>query len=312
MNIPFPGEFAALGTAICWTFGSQFFEAAGKRVGAMSVNLLRLVLAFLFFCLVSLITSGHFIPMDFPLKSWMWLGLSGIIGFSLGDLFLFHAFVDIGPRLSMLIMTLTAPLSALMGLFFLGEIYVWYQWVGMSLTLLGVSWVILERPSQRAQQDQVSARRPRKFRRVTRGGVLMALLGTFGQAAGYILSKYGMYVDGVYQDAFAATQIRVIGGTLGFIFIISFRGYWPQLLKSLTNRPAMGFILGGAFMGPFLGVSLSLLALHYTTAGVAATITALVPVFLIPSVILIGREHVTIRAVLGAIIAVGGVCLLMI
>lgn len=300
----YAGEMAALGTALCWTFGSQMFEAAGKRAGAMAVNLLRLLMAFVFFCVVSMIIRGTLIPLDFPQHAWIWLGLSGIIGFAFGDLFLFKAFVEIGPRLSMLIMTLTAPLSAIMGLVFLDEIYLYPHWIAMIITLTGVSWVIFERPKS-------NKNRKRQFRKITFRGVVWAFLGTIGQATGYILSKYGMKIGDSYLEPFAATQIRIIAGSIGFLLIITFNNNWPDVKKAVKNRSAMLFCGGGAFMGPFLGVSLSLLALHYTTAGVASTITALVPIFLIPSVIFIGKEHVSFRAFLGAVIAVSGVILLL-
>ncbi len=305
MNILYIGELAAFGTALCWTFGSQFFEAAGKRVGTISVNLIRLLLALLLFCILSLLTTGTLYPVDFPAHAWMWLGLSGIVGFALGDLFLFKAFVEIGPRISMLIMTLTAPLSAIMGMTFLNEKYLLPQWIGMAVTLLGVSWVILERSNNNQNTK-------RKTRIITRTGIIYAFLGTLGQATGYILSKYGMLVNNEYLDPFAATQIRVIAGTIGFMIIITLNRSWSNVIIALKNKSAMGFMFGGAFLGPFLGVSLSLLALHYITAGVASTITALVPILIIPSVMFIGKEHVSIRAFAGAVIAVTGVFLLFV
>ena len=212
------GELAAFGTALCWTFGSQFFEAAGKRVGPLSVNLNRLFLALgLFFILIT-IRTGYPIPIDFSSHAWFWLGLSGIVGFAIGDLFLFKAFVEIGPRISMLIMTLTAPFSALMGLTFLNEKYLLPQWIGMIVTLFGVSLVILERSNNK--------KRKRKVSKITTSGIIYAFLGTLGQATGYILSKYGMMTDDGYLDPFSATQIRVIAGTIGFVVIITLNQSW--------------------------------------------------------------------------------------
>ncbi len=305
MNFAYFGELAALGTALCWTFGSQMFEAAGKMVGPTVVNLLRLVLALIFFCIISLIIRGTPVPLDFPLHAWLWLGLSGFIGFALGDLFLFRAFVEIGPRLSMLIMTLTAPISAILGLIFLDEKYSLLQWLGMIVTLSGVGWVILERSGQPVDGK-------RTVRVITVSGVAFAFLGTVGQATGYILSKYGMLIDGQFLEPFGATQIRIIVGIIGIIPFLFYRRIWGRVFTTLGNIPAMGIMTAASFAGPFLGVSLSLLALHYTSAGIAATITALVPIFLIPSVIFINREHVSLRAMFGAVIAVAGVILLLI
>jgi len=202
-------------------------------------------------------------------------------------------------------MTLTAPLSAIMGMTFLDEKYLLPQWIGMAVTLLGVSWVILERSNNNKNTK-------RKTRIITRTGIIYAFLGTLGQATGYILSKYGMLVNNEYLDPFAATQIRVIAGTIGFMIIITLNRSWSNVIIALKNKSAMGFMFGGAFLGPFLGVSLSLLALHYITAGVASTITTLVPILIIPSVMFIGKEHVSIRAFAGAVIAVTGIFLLFV
>jgi len=252
-----------------------------------------------------LILHGTLFPMNFPAGAWFWLGISGIIGFAFGDLFLFKAFVEIGPRLSMLVMTLTAPISAGLGILFLGEHYTLMQLLGILVTLAGVGWVVMERPRGAGGSGG------RKIRVITAGGILSAFLGTLGQATGYVLSKYGMQTADGYLDPFAATQVRVIAGTFGFIIVVLIRGALPQVKAALSNTSAMGFMCGGAFMGPFLGVSLSLLALHYTTTGVAATITALVPILIIPSVVFLGKEHVSARAFMGAVLAVGGVIILM-
>jgi len=57
-------------------------------------------------------------------------------------------------------------------------------------------------------------------------------------------------------------------------------------------------------------VSFSLVAVKYSYVGIAATIMSIVPVLIIPLVILIYRERVSARAVVGAVLAVAGVVLL--
>ena len=164
----FTGEIIAFLTVLCWTVGSQFFEAAGKRVGSVTVNLVRLVLAAIFLCLTLLITKGQLIPLDFPLRNWGWLAVSGVIGFALGDMFLFKAFVEIGPRISMLVMSLSAPVTALIGWGFLGEIYKPAQWLGIVVTLSGVAMVILERNGNGS--TETAAPRNRILKKITPHG----------------------------------------------------------------------------------------------------------------------------------------------
>lgn len=306
---PFTGEIIAFLTVLCWTVGSQFFEAAGKRVGSLTVNLVRLVLAAVFLCATLLISQGQPIPWDFPLRNWGWLALSGLIGFALGDMFLFKAFVEIGPRISMLVMSLSAPVTALIGWGFLGEVYKPVQWLGILVTIIGVAMVILERNGSPPTGAVTVNNRVAK--KITVHGVVMAFLGMLGQAIGYILSKVGMLSGGEMLDPVAATTIRVLAGILGVIVIFFILGWWPKMWNSRHDGKAWAYTTVGAFLGPYLGVVLSLAALHYTSAGVASTIMALTPVMLIPFAVFIHKEHVSLRALVGTIVAFSGIVLLI-
>lgn len=305
----FTGEIIAFATVLCWTVGSQFFEAAGKRAGSVAVNLVRLVLAAIFFCLTLLITRGQWIPVDFPLSNWGWLALSGIIGFAFGDMCLFKAFVEIGPRISMLVMSLAAPVTALIGWTFLGETYRPLQWLGILVTLAGVAMVILERNG--AGSEKVAALKNRTVKKITLHGVLMAFLGMIGQAVGYVLSKLGMLNGDVMLDPVSATYIRVLAGTLGVIVVFFILGWWPKVKPFRHDMKALAHTTAGAFLGPYLGVALSLAALHHTSTGVASTIMALTPVMLIPFAVFLHKEHVSPRALVGTLVAFSGIVLLI-
>ena len=290
------GELAALGTAGCWTVTSMAFEAAGKRIGSLAVNLIRLVLALGFLTIYCALVRGRALPSDADGHQWLWLSVSGLVGFTVGDLCLFRALVLVGARVSMLIMSLVPPMTALIGWLLMGEVLGGLDWAGMAITVTGVGWVVLERKPAPAGTAG----------RHVPAGVLLALAGAAGQAVGLVLSKYGM---GDY-DPFAATQIRVTAGLAGFALLFGLIGWWPKVAAGLRNRPAMVRTALGAFFGPFLGVSLSLLAIQHTETGVASTIMAIVPVLIIPPAVLIFHERINLRAILGAAMAVAGVALL--
>jgi drug/metabolite transporter (DMT)-like permease len=311
LEFAFKGELAALGTAFCWTITSMSFEAAGRRVGSLPVNLIRLVIALALLAVFGLITRGLPLPSDASPRAWFWLGLSGLVGFSIGDLCLFRAFVLIGARLSMLVFALTPIMTATFGFAFLGERLSWLDGLGMALTIGGVTWVVSERgsrdsiPTGSAPQPGPQPRSPVAAHSKTRG-ILLGLGGSAGQAAGLVLSKHGM---GTY-DPFASTQIRVMAGILGFVLIFTFFGGWGRVRSALRHGAAMARISLGATFGPFLGVSLSLIAIQNTATGVAATIFSLVPVIIIVPAVLVFKERVSARAVWGAVVAVVGVALL--
>lgn len=298
MDAPFTyaGEVAALATACCWTVTALAFEAAGRRIGSLAVNLLRLVPAFALLSMYGWIVRGLALPVDASAHAWLWLSVSGLVGFTVGDLCLFRAFVLVGARVSMLLMALVPPFTTVLGLLVMGEVLSPRQLVGMSLTVLGVASVVLER-----RPDAAGA-----LRRLPAGGVLLGLGGAGGQALGLVLSKLGM---GSY-DAFAATQIRVIAGIVGFVVVFTIIGWWPRVRAALADRRGMAATGLGSVFGPFLGVSLSLVAVKYTQAGVAATIMSLVPVLIIPASVLLFHDKVSRLAVLGAVVAVTGSALL--
>jgi drug/metabolite transporter (DMT)-like permease len=295
------GEIAALLTAVFWTITSMSFESAGKKVGSLSVNLIRLLLAFLIYGVVNYFRRGLFLPLDAGTERWMWLILSGLVGFVMGDLLLFQAFVVIGARISMLIMALTPPITAFTSWLILDEVLSPMNWVGMVVTLTGISIVILKR--EKKELDSTQRRRITTNYSLT--GILLAFGGAVGQGVGLVLSKKGM---GQY-DAFAASHIRVITGIIGFAIIILITKRYGNLWNALQHIPAMKRIALGSLFGPFLGVSFSLLAIQHSKAGIAATIMSIVPVLIIVPAILIFHEKVNWKEIIGAVITVSGVAL---
>ncbi|HHS12190.1 MAG TPA: DMT family transporter [bacterium] len=288
------GELIALLTAVCWTVSAIAFESAGRKVGSLSVNLIRLIVGFCFLSLFTWAIRGFLLPTDADWHQWIWLFVSGLIGFAVGDLFLFRAFVVIGSRLSMLIMSLVPPITAVIGWVLLGEILTALNLTGMCLTVLGVGITVMARQPA-GNRSEFSLR-----------GVMYAVLGAIGQAVGLVFSKFGM------QDynAFAATQIRGMAGILSFLVIVTLFRRWNRVGRTLSNPQAMKWTFLGAVFGPFLGVSFSLLAIQNAPTGVASTIMAIVPVMIIPPAVLIFKERVTVREMAGAFLAVIGVGIL--
>jgi drug/metabolite transporter (DMT)-like permease len=298
MEITRIGELAALSTAVFWTVTVLSFEYAGKRVGALSLNLLRLTLGFIFLSLFSLVTRGMLFPADASPGMWFWLGLSGFVGFVVGDIFLFRAFIEIGARISMLIYASVPPLSAVLGWMMLGEVLTPAGFIGMGITIFGIALVILQR-GKKETGSGIGFSHPVR-------GILFAFGGSLGQAGGLVLSKYGA---GDY-NAFAATQIRCLAGIAGFTAVILFLKRGSRIVAALKDKPAMKRILLGSFFGPFLGVSLGLYAVQHTSTGIASTIMAIVPVLIIPPSVVLFGEKVTVKEAAGALTAVAGVAFL--
>ncbi len=304
------GEFASLMAAFCWTATALAFESAGKKIGSLSVNLIRLFMAIFMLGIFTWITRGLFLPLDAGWHQWKWLIISGLIGFSLGDLFLFEAYVRIGARISSLIMSFVPPITGVIGWLIMDERLSAENILGMAITLTGIILVISQRKNRNPNPSRIVEAPPKKNRVSFRFsyhvvGIILAFGGAVGQATGLVLSKFGM------QDynAFAATQIRVFAGTVGFIVLFFILRRWQRVRSALRNRKAMKRVTIGAFFGPFLGVAFSLLAVQHTLTGIASTLMALVPVLIIPPAVLYFKEKVNFLEILGAFIAFAGVAL---
>lgn len=290
------GEIAALATAACWTITAVAFESAGKKVGSLSVNIIRLVIALLLISGFNLFSRGMILPFDASGSTWIWLTISGLIGFVIGDLFLFQAYVQVGSRISMLIMSTVPPITAIAGFVLMGERITLLGLAGMLITISGIALVILTKSST---DKKIEFTHPIK-------GLIYAFIGALGQAFGLVFSKFGM---GSYNPV-AATQIRIIAAIFGFAVVITVSKNWENVFIALKDSKAMKNITIGSFFGPFIGVSLSLLAVQHAPTGIVSTIMSITPILIIPVSILFLKERVFPKEIIGAFISLIGVSLL--
>ncbi len=293
------GEAAALTTALLWTFSILAWTSAGRRVGALPVSFIRLLIASVFLMTYGLTVRGLILPIDASPLTWLLLGISGLFGLFLADICMFKACLLIGPRLTLLVNSLLPPMAAIFSWFWLGDELTLRHWLAMLITLMGVCWVIVEQPDGDSPPYQP---------RILAWGVTLAIFAAAGQAIGMVLAKQGI---GDY-DAVAATFIRTLGALAGYLVLITFWRRWPAMYGAARNRRAMQIVVFGAFVGPFVGVALYMVALRHCHAGVVATLTNIMPVLILPFVIVLYHEKVSLRAVAGAIVSVAGIALLVV
>lgn len=302
------GEIISLAVAFSWAITALCFEYAGKRIGSLTLNWLRLVLAFFMLGALLFCFTGSFWPLNAGGKTWLWMSVSGLVGFVFGDFCLFYSYILIGSRFGQLLMTLAPPAAALGGALFLHERLRPMAILGMAVTLSGIALSVVSRG--KGPGEHLRIKLPLK-------GLLMGIGGGVGQGMGLVFSKLGMLHYGQNIGSgdvavsrmipFAASQIRIITGIAGFTLILLLGRRLGALLPALKDRPAMKAIFWGTVFGPFLGVSFSLMAVQYTESGIASTLMALTPVIiLLPAVLWFGQK-VTPAEVAGAIISVAGV-----
>ena len=303
------GEVISFVVALSWTATALFADIASHRIGALPLNLIRMVLSLLMLAALLLLTTGSPYPLYANGTVWMWLALSGIVGYVFGDYCLFNAYVIFGSKFGQLFMTIAPPVSGIASWIALGETLTWRSWVAMVVTLSGIAFTITMRSGH-----SLKLKLPLR-------GILFGLGAGLGQGIGLLLSKIGLnhYAEVIPADApasvsatmpFAGTFIRAIFGLLGFFLIIaSQKGTLGQVGLALHDRRSMLFATLTTLFGPFLGVSLSLMAVQYAKVGIASTLMALTPVLIIVPYALINRQKISLHEVIGTLITVSGVAL---
>ena len=291
------GETISLVVAFSWTITALCSEVASKRLGALQLNVIRMLLSL---CLLSgtlWIFTGSPFPLFANTQAWIWLLMSGLVGYVFGDYCLFNSYVLIGSRFGQLFMTLAPPTAAFASWMLLSEQLSLQAWVGMVVTLLGISMSVLNKGKQDSHH-RLELKLPLK-------GVLFGVGAGVGQGLGLVLSKVG--INNLLP--FASTFIRAIAGSWGFLCVMALRKEFYTLPKALKDNKGMKAAIGATLTGPFIGVSLSLMAVQYTEAGIASTLMALVPVLIIWPAHLLFKQEVKPLEIVGAVISVIGASL---
>jgi len=297
------GELISIGVAFSWTATALLSELGSKRLGNLTLNVLRMALALLFSVVLFWVVIGTPFPTGISTAACGWMLLSGLVGYVIGDFCLFQCYIIIGSRYGQLFMTLAPLAAAFMAWITLGQQMSLMSIFAMLITLAGISISVLGR----GEHHRVSLKLPLS-------GVLFAIGAAVCQGVGLVLSKIGMdHYDSTQMPAwlipFSANFLRCIAGIIGFTILLYFKEGLQPLRDAIHDRKGIMVATATTIFGPFVGVGFSLMAVQYTSAGIASTLMALTPIIIILPSYWLFRQPITWRTVLGAVISVIGVSL---
>lgn len=290
------GALAALGTAALWAGSYTAFTLAVRRIGADALNRLRLLVALLLLLGTHGVLTGTLIPLGAEPSRWLWLSLSGVIGFAVADAFLFRAMFHLGAHRTSMVTALVPVASTFLAWVAFGESLGWTELVASAGVVAGILLVLSGRRG--AVGDS---------RGSARLGVLFGLGAVVAQATRYLLSVQGM--RGGFPPV-STNVIQILAATVAAWIVALRRRGWTRTVGALRDGRAAWATVAGSVCGPFAGVTLSLVALANASVGVASTLMAVTPVFLLPVSWVAFRERPTWRAVAGTSLAVAGVAAL--
>ncbi|HNA55182.1 MAG TPA: DMT family transporter [Anaerolineales bacterium] len=293
----FIGEIAGLATSFFFAITAIIFASVGRMVGSQVTNRFRLLFALFYLVILNLILFHEPLPFSAESPRWLWLSLSGVIGLSLGDAFLFRSYVAVGPRLGSLLLSLAPIFGSVIAWIFFGETLTALQILGILLALAGIGWVVTSHKEE--------ANTPKGH---TREGIIFGILAGLGQAVGLVLSKQAM--AGGFSP-FQANAIRMLAAVIFTWVWTAVEGQISSTVETIRNHPkALQWIAFGAVIGPVLGVSSSLLAVQHAEIGVASTLMALPPVIVLPISYFVFKEKIGWQGIAGTFLAILGVAVL--
>ena len=318
ISMNYIGELISIGVAFSWTATALLSEFGSKRLGNLTLNVLRMALALLFSLVLFGVVTGSLLPAGASAEAIGWMLLSGCVGYVIGDFCLFQCYIIIGSRFGQLFMTL-APLSAaLMAWITLGQQMTMMSIVAMLITLFGISISVLGKTEKAQSSDSHSSiftLHSSLSLRLPLSGVLFAIGAAMCQGIGLVLSKIGMDHYQLTREMpewlvpFSANFYCCIAGIIGFSLLLYFRGGFKPLRNALHDKKGLSVATATTIFGPFVGVGFSLMAVQYTAAGIASTLMAMTPIIILLPSHWLFHEKITWRAIIGAVISVFGVSL---
>ena len=291
----FQGELAALSGAFLWAVSSAAYSLLGQKISALKLNLFKGLIAIALIFL-TLIISGK-LETEVNLFTINLFLMSGIIGIGLGDTAFFYALKNIGARRTLLMATLSPPITALLGLVFLEEQLTFGAWCGIFITGIGVAWVISERtPGVVISNINIKQ------------GIVWAILAAIANSTGIILSRFALLFSEIIP--LWSTLFRLIGGIIIVVFLLLLQRTRQEKSEKINWSIKLRIdIFIVIFGGTYLGIWLQQTSLKYASAGIAQTLLATSPIFIIPIAVKMG-EKISIRSIFGVLVAVIGISFL--
>jgi drug/metabolite transporter (DMT)-like permease len=290
------GELTALLVGLFWAFSATAFSRISKNMPVLEVNLLRTAMAAALMGVAGLLLGEPLLFKD-PIMLGLFF-LSGLVAIGIGDTAYLAGMTHIGVRNLLLITTLAPPLTALLAIFFLGEHISLTAWLGILVTVSGVAWVITE------QGANGNGRTAHNWRR----GVAYGLVTALSQACSSILSRAG-FARGE-TGSLQAALVRLLAAVLFLAVFMMVSRYRPGGWRKASDaRRNAGFLVLGMLAGPLIGSWMLQYSLKAIPAGVVQTLVATGPLFATGLAALSG-EKITLRSVVGALVALLGVAML--
>ncbi len=288
-GIPYIGEILSLSAALFWAIGVIFFKLAGERMPPLALNLYKNCVALVLLPITMLIASEAFFP-EVPLKWWLLMAGSGVIGIAVADTMFFFSLEKLGAGLTAVVDTSYTPLMLGMSFFFLSEDMAPKSLVGAVL-IMGALLV-----GSAAKPDKGKTRRDIVV------GTVVGILGIFLMAISIVMIK-GILS---HVSVLWATTVRITAATVVLIPIMIFHPRGQILFKSALSSKTWTRAFPAAVFGTYLAMIVWLGGMKYIDVHRSALLNQMSAIFIFIFAVIFLKEPLTRRRLLAISLAAAG------
>ena len=257
------GIFSALGASLSWTYSCFIWRSQTNLNRPLDINLLKNLLAFIFFSPV-ILTFKDLVQYKFLIL----LLLSGVIGIGFGDTFYLKSLKLLGTRKTLSIEALSPILAALSGGIFISENLSIRSWIGIIFVSISII-SILKNKNSLVDKNHNFTTKNFSYR-----NYIYSFLSILCAVIGALLSRYVFLETNL--NPLQTTEIRLLGSIIFLMIISKFRiNFFLNRLKSMEK---IQFILS-IILGTNIGIFLQQLVFQNLPLGIGWTLLSTSPIF---------------------------------
>jgi drug/metabolite transporter (DMT)-like permease len=283
------GELYALVSAVVWAFAVILFKRSGETVPPFALNLYRAFISLVLVLATMLVLQEPLIS-GAPLRDYLILFLSGIIGIAISDT-LFHRSLNVvGAGITAIVDCLYSPFVVIIAFLAIGERFGPWQVIGMVFIIAAVLFAARHDPPPGTTKRQLIV------------GVLWGVLAMFTLAVGIVIAKPVLNRSPVVW----ATSMRLFGCIAVMLPIGLLSRGRKEVIKAFTPSRSWRFTLSGAVVA-YTALLVWIAGMKYTQAGIAAILNQTNTVYVLIFASIFLGEPFTRRKLGAAALAVAGI-----
>lgn len=299
----------AVASALCVAVSAMFLSELRGRLPLFQLARWQTGVALAAMGAASIVAGGWAgaAPWQFGL-----LALSGFVGVSIASTAYYAAIDAVGPRITAVLLSSTAPIALVLGHVVLGEPVTVWRAIGVVLTVVGIVLAVSEPRAPRGvvaasapPPESAAAGVPAPPRIFLGRGIVCGLVTASGQAVGTLLARPVMAAG---MEPTAAIAVRLAVAMIGFVALAAFP--FARGDRAALRSRTLTICFVSALVGPALGMALLMAALSHGDVGMVATLSSITPILVLPMVWMRSGRRPSVPAWCGAAVVVVGVAVI--